>query len=133
MNILVADDDRVLTHMLATQLGKRGFRVSVAYDAMQAIMMGMRFQFAAVVLDLGMPGGSGLEVLRRLKSSTKCSLVPVVVLSGSSDEEKLAQARELGAEEVLPKPPDIDLLESLLRRLGPPQVHISAGGFRRRA
>ena len=85
MTILIADDDRVLVHWLSSHLRVRGFNVTVAFDAMQAGMVAVRTPPAAIILDINMPGGTGFEVLRRLKTSAKTNQVPVVVLSGSID------------------------------------------------
>ena len=102
--ILIADDDPIITHMLATFLSERGFRISMAHDAMQAVMVTMRDAPACVLLDLSMPAGTGLEVLRRIKASLKTRMIPVFVISGSQDAVQLQQAKTLGAEAVIQKP-----------------------------
>src|SRR5438445_4607523 len=117
--ILVADDDRVLAQLLSSRLSKANYSVVVSYDAMHAFMAALRLAPAAVILDINMPGGSGLEVLKRLKSSTKTSLIPVIVLSGSVDPAEQQNVLNLGADEFLAKPPDFDRLEGALTRLLP--------------
>jgi CheY-like chemotaxis protein len=118
--ILIADDDPIITHMLATFLSERGFRISVAHDAMQAVMVTMRDAPACVLLDLAMPAGTGLEVLRRIKASLKTRMIPVFVISGSQNASQLQQAKALGAEEVIQKPLDptsiCDLVEKALSK-----------------
>ena len=79
----------------------------------------MRLAPAAVILDINMPGGTGLEVLKRLKSSSKTNLIPVIVLSGSADPADVQNVIDLGADEFLGKPPDFDQLEGALSRLLP--------------
>jgi DNA-binding response OmpR family regulator len=121
MRILIADDDRVLVHMLACHLRRRGVDVEPAYDAFQAWTAVMRQKIDAVVLDIQMPGGTGMEVLRKLKAFSRTCLIPVVVLSGSIDPHAAQAVRDQGADEFLPKPPDVDLLcETLSRLLGQP-------------
>ena len=117
MNILIADDDRVLIQLISSRLRFKGFQVSVAFDATQAWMAATRTSPDAILLDIQMPGGTGLEVFRKLKTSIKTSQIPVIVLSGSIDAEAAAGVRELGADEFLPKPVDIDRPYQTLRRL----------------
>ncbi len=114
MKILIADDDRVLVTMLSGRLRPKGVSILVAYDAMQAWMTAMRTDPDAILLDIQMPGGTGMEVLRRLKTSAKTSHIPVVVLSGSIDAKAVESMKELGADEYLPKPPDFDRLWQVL-------------------
>lgn len=71
MNILIADDDRIQIMLVTAFLRKAGFTVSSAFDAMQAFTLAIRTTPAAIVLDVNMPGGTGLEVLKRLKNSYK--------------------------------------------------------------
>jgi len=121
VKILLADDDRVLTHLLSTRLRTRGVEVVVAHDSMQAVMTAMRSPADAIVLDIQMPGGTGIEALRRLKASTKTSSIPVLVLSATSDADTVAQAKALGVEVFLLKPIEPDALHrALCDALGQP-------------
>ena len=65
--ILVADDDRVFNHLICRGLRQAGYTVLSAFDAFQASTMILRGDFEAVILDIQMPAGTGLEVLKRLK------------------------------------------------------------------
>lgn len=127
MKILIADDDKALVHMLSGKLGERGFEVFAAYDAIQAWMAVMRYVPDAVVLDVSMPGGTGIDVLRKLKQFPKTSAIPSVVISGLSDHSLGDKAKALGADDFLVKPfsPE-QLLQSLERVTGvkapPPKV-----------
>jgi DNA-binding response OmpR family regulator len=117
MNILIADDDRVISAAIAARLKAAGYGTLVAFDAMQALMMVARNSPDAVVLDVGMPGGSGVHTLERLKASSKTAHIPVIVLTGSSDAALPAKVRALGAAEFLTKPVDYEKLEATLARL----------------
>ena len=88
----------------------------VAHDAMQALMSAMRSPPDAIVLDIQMPGGTGLEALRKLKTSTKTSSIPVIVLSGSGTKDTPREVTELGADEFLLKPVDPEALYQALCR-----------------
>ena len=119
MKILLADDDRVLTTLLSGRLRPRGVEVVVAHDAMQALMSAMRSPPDAIVLDIQMPGGTGLEALRKLKTSSKTSSIPVIVLSGSGTKDTPREVTELGADEFLLKPVDPEsLYQALCRATG---------------
>lgn len=117
MTILIADDDRVLTGLLTARLKKDGFKVIVAFDAMQAIMAALRNPPAAVLLDVNMPGGTGLQVLRQLRNSIKTSQVPIIVISSSLEPETEKKVRELGADDYVPKPPDYEQLLAKIKQL----------------
>ena len=117
MTILIADDDRALVLLLSKHLLKKGFEVTGAYDAMQASITAMRKPVDAVILDIGMPAGTGYEVLKRMRSNLKSSLTPVIVLSGSIRPDEEEKVKTLGADAFLKKPVDFAELDSVLARL----------------
>ncbi len=117
--ILIADDSRVQIQIFSSCLAAKGFTVTVAVDAMQAWMSALRDVPDAIVLDINMPAGSGIDVLRKLRMSTKTQQIPVVVVTGTSDPEMERIARELGAAEFLHKPVDPGQLHAILARLLP--------------
>lgn len=117
MKLLIADDDRVLSVLLSARLRAKGWKVDIAHDAMQALMFAMRTPPDAMLLDIAMPGGTGIQALRKLKMSAKTSQIPVVVLSGSIDPADEPNVLALGAAAFLRKPPDIDAVDALLRGL----------------
>lgn len=122
--VLIADDDRTLVTLVAAFLRTKGFDVIPAFDSMQAMMGIRRSEPKAVILDINMPGGTGIEVVRKMKAMTKMAQIPVVILTGSHDRKLADEARGLGASEFLSKPVDLPMLyAALLRALGrPPEV-----------
>ena len=83
-------------------------------------MKALREKSAAIVLDINMPGGTGIEVLKRLRISDKTRHIPVVV-SGRSEPNIETSVKDLGAHDFLNKPVDPDqLCEMLSRLLNPP-------------
>lgn len=119
--IVVADDDKVIVTLVSEFLRKKGFRVFPAHDSMQA-MVGVRQQNPkAVILDIGMPGGSGMDVLKKLKSMNTTSQIPVLILTGAIDPKMELTAKGLGADEFLMKPVNLhQLYDALARVLGLP-------------
>jgi DNA-binding response OmpR family regulator len=123
MTILIADDDRVLTQVLSIRLKKAGYKVVVVYDAMKAILAALRNPPDAILLDVNMPGGAGLPVLRQLKSSSATKQIPIIVISGSMDPATAALVTSMGADEYLGKPPSFERLDAILKaRLCPEPV-----------
>lgn len=113
--VLLADDDKSLGLIVSAALKHRGWQVEIARDSMQAFMLALRNQPNAIVLDLRMPGGDGLDVLRRLASSHRTQQIPVVVVSGSTSARDRVDAMELGAAAFLSKPVNPDQLDEALR------------------
>lgn len=114
MTILIADHDRVLAQVLSIRLKKAGYRVVAVFDAMKAIVTALHNPPDAILLDVDMPGGAGMQVLRQLKNSSNTNQVPIIVLTGSVDLDMTA-IKSLGADEFLTKPPDFEKLEAVLR------------------
>ena len=110
MNILVAEDDKALSRMICTVLQEGGHICVPVYDATQAFAYAMKHGPDLILLDVNMPGGTGVGVLQKLKNSTKTSSIPVLVLSGSIDPALPARVVEMGAVRYLAKPVDPDVL-----------------------
>jgi CheY-like chemotaxis protein len=120
MRVLVAEDDRVVSTLIVGMLRGRGHEPLPVFDAMQVLMFAMRApQPDVIVLDINMPGGTGVEALKKLKRSVKTTMIPVIVLSGSPDAAMPQTVVELGAAEFLPKPLDRDALLAALERVVP--------------
>ena len=115
--ILLADDDKVTLSVLGASLGREGYRVLTAMDAMQVVMAAHRSGPDAIILDVMMPGGGGLDVLKKLKASSETQLIPVIAISTSRDASLPAQVLASGAEAFLPKPVQFADLRDLLHRL----------------
>ena len=103
--VLIVDDDRVVSHLIASLLREKGHKVFTAFDAVQGLMQAKRTPpVDAIVLDVNMPGGSGEETLRKIKMSTHTQDIPVIILSGSIDAAGQDRVRTNGAAAVLSKP-----------------------------
>jgi CheY-like chemotaxis protein len=116
--LLIADDDRMFVELVRALLPSSSWQVSVANDSMQVMMFAMRSPAPeAILLDINMPGGTGLSALQRLKQSAKTALIPVVVVSGAQDSMLPDQVRLLGAKGFIGKPVNAQTFESELLRL----------------
>jgi two-component system phosphate regulon response regulator OmpR len=100
-HLLVVDDDTRLRELLRRYLSDNGFRVTVAADAAEARASLARFAFDLVVLDVMMPGESGLDLTRALRREGQ---VPVLLLTAMAEPEDRINGLEQGAEDYLAKP-----------------------------
>jgi two-component system KDP operon response regulator KdpE len=111
VKVLVVDDDATLRSTLAIGLRAAGHEVLVAADGRTALQAAREDRPDVVVLDLGLPDLSGVEVLRRLRS---WSTTPVVVLSARAESTEKVEALDLGADDYVTKPFG---MEELLARI----------------
>jgi two-component system KDP operon response regulator KdpE len=115
MRIVVADDDRQILGALRIVLTARGYDVVVAADGKQALDRVIDGHPDLVVLDLGMPGLDGLQVIEAIRG---WSTVPILVISGRTDSAEKVEALDLGADDYVTKPFQIDELLARIRALG---------------
>jgi DNA-binding NtrC family response regulator len=113
-SLLIVDDDAVLSHALADRCRHWGHEVATADTGEAALEAAEKQSFDLVVLDLGLPGLSGLDVLERLKAAD-CT-ADVVVLTAHGSLDNAVEAVKRGAEDFLTKPADFDLLERAIDR-----------------
>ena len=95
--VLIADDSRFQAQLLASYLRPKGFEVVFAGDALQAWTAALRSSPQLILLDINMPGGTGVEVLKRLRMSSRTQNIPVIVVSGEKSPAIEATVRDLGA------------------------------------
>jgi two-component system phosphate regulon response regulator OmpR len=100
-HILVVDDDRRLRDLLIRYLSENGFRVTAAEDAQAARMQLKSFDFDLLILDVMMPGESGLSLIQSLRSESR---VPVLMLTARNDAIDRIAGLEGGADDYLGKP-----------------------------
>jgi two-component system KDP operon response regulator KdpE len=110
--ILVVDDEPQLLRALATNLKARGYEVDQAATGEAALMLAASHHPDLVVLDLGLPGIDGLEVINGLRG---WSSVPIVVLSVREREADKVAALDAGADDYVTKPFGMDELLARLR------------------
>lgn len=101
-NILVVDDEPAIRRLLRTSLSSQNFRVQEASDGRQALAEIERSHPDLIILDLGLPDISGLDLIRILR--TGGNPVPILVLSSRVDEKGKVEALDLGADDYVTKP-----------------------------
>lgn len=113
-SVLVVDDFSDMRELYQQFLGIHGFHVLQAADGEEAVSVAQQVQPAAIVMDLEMPTMGGTEAARALKQDERTKTIPILVLTGSSREHHLADARAAGCAAVLRKPcmPEV-LLEAI--------------------
>ena len=118
MHVLIVDDDRSTRYLISRALTKRfACEVTEAVDGRQALEILARSRCDLAVLDVQMPVMDGLETLRTLRQSPEFSSLPVVMLTGESDETVIREILELGVLEYLAKPLNMARLGERLRRI----------------
>lgn len=130
--VLAVDDDATLLRTLAINLRARGYDVLTAADGEAALATLRRDEPDVVILDLGLPGISGVDVLRDLRG---WSHVPVIVLSARHGSDDKVEALDVGADDYVTKPFGVDELlarvRAAVRRAAPAEVTtVEAGDLR---
>ena len=120
VRVLVVEDEADLARQLAQALGAAGYAVDRASDGVHAEFLGATEQYAAVVLDLGLPGMDGLTLLRRWRETGFTA--PVLVLTARGSWHEKVVGIDSGADDYVAKPFQIEevlaRLRALLRRAG---------------
>ena len=132
-HILIVDDDQRIRDLLARYLFDKGFRVSTAVDAASARASMRGLTFDVVILDVMMPGESGLDLARELKA---ISNIPICMMTALTDPEQRVEGLEAGVDDYVAKPFEprelLLRLQNILRRgQGPsgPRDEVRMGDF----
>jgi two-component system KDP operon response regulator KdpE len=110
--ILVVDDEAPIRRALDANLRARGYAVDLAATGEQALDLAARHHPDAVILDLGLPGMDGIDVVRGLRGWTA---VPIIILSARGTEPDKVEALDAGADDYVAKPFGMDELLARLR------------------
>ncbi|MBL70842.1 MAG: DNA-binding response regulator [Rhodobiaceae bacterium] len=139
-HILIVDDDTRIRDLLQKYLSDNGYRTSTAGDAREAQSRMDALEFDLLVLDIMMPGLTGLEFTQKLRAAE--NPVPILLLTALAETEQRIEGLSIGADDYLPKPFDPKELllrvQSILRRsvsdeaaIAPPEeVHFGQHVFR---
>src|SRR5687768_17509334 len=114
--ILVVEDSGVLRDIESLQLKKAGFHTvacGTGENCLQILSGDHRID--AVLLDIELPGISGLDVLKKIRETSSILQLPVIMATGKTDKETTVEALRLGANDYVTKPVDFDVAQSRLR------------------
>jgi two-component system, OmpR family, copper resistance phosphate regulon response regulator CusR len=118
--VLLVEDEKKLARSVQAQLTQHGYEVESASDGIDAIDMTLAGDFHVVILDINLPGKSGLEVLQAIRSRSQAT--PVLIVSARDAVSDRIMGLTLGADDYLVKPFDsaelVARLQAILRRSG---------------
>ena len=112
--ILIVDDDKMVRDLCSRILASNLYTVESASSPEEALLL-LDHTFNLVITDLEMQGFDGLWLVNRIKDSYEDD-IPVIIMSGSLYEWQIAQAKDLGASDILLKPFDAGMLISMVSR-----------------
>jgi CheY-like chemotaxis protein len=115
--ILIADDDAGLIRLLRTVLEPLAVQIRETYDATSALTMIQMSPPSLVILDINMPGGNGLSACEMLKTDQNMARVPVIILSGRSDDAARNRCTQMGAHFVCKGPEALSDVKRLVVNL----------------
>ncbi|HWZ63049.1 MAG TPA: response regulator transcription factor [Steroidobacteraceae bacterium] len=120
MRVLVVEDEAALRETLKSRLVEAGFTVDVAADGNEGVFAGSEFPLDLAIIDLGLPGLAGLEVIRRLRAARKT--YPILVLTARANWQDKVEGLQAGADDYVAKPFHFEevlaRVQALLRRAG---------------
>jgi len=116
-HILIIEDDASVCELLFTSLTKSGYRVSATHSGEAALTQIEEDPPDLVVLDLNLPGMSGLDVCRVMRQDPWMSKIPVLMLTGKSEEDDIVAGLEVGADDYVTKPFSPKLVDARVKAL----------------
>lgn len=130
MRILVIEDEIKLQNQIRQQLESVGYMVDTCSDGGEGLFFATEYPLDAAIIDIGLPGKSGLEIIKALREQG--SLLPILILTARSGWQDKVQGLEMGADDYLTKPFQMEELQArvkaLLRRAtGIPQTLLKCG------
>jgi DNA-binding response OmpR family regulator len=129
MRLLVVEDERRLTEALSWGLEAHGFEVDVVHDGVEAVRAAELTDYAAILLDIQLPGLNGYQVCSSIRRSGNG--VPILMLTAKDGEHDEVEGLETGADDYLTKPFSyavlVARLRALLRRTGAVSAALSVG------
>jgi two-component system phosphate regulon response regulator PhoB len=102
--ILVIEDDRDISELIAYNLGREGYDIACLYDGSQAVDFVNKRKPELIILDLMLPEVDGIEICRTLKSDAATKHIPIIMLTAKSEEADVVVGLQMGADDYIPKP-----------------------------
>lgn len=102
--ILIVDDDKRISLSIAARLRANGYEIETACDGLSAVMTAVREKPDAIVMDINMPAGNGIDAAERIQNIGALTGVPIIFITASSDPEQRSAAEACGASAFIEKP-----------------------------
>jgi two-component system response regulator PhoP len=115
MRILVIEDEATLALQVCGRLTREGYEAEASGDGDEGLYLAREYPFDAAIIDLGLPGIPGLEIIRRLRADGR--LIPILVLTARGRWQDKVEGLEAGADDYLAKPFEMEELLARLRAL----------------
>jgi two-component system cell cycle response regulator DivK len=127
--VLVVEDDPETRQLYQSALERDGYATDAAHNGLQAFEKAVAIVPDLVLTDIAVPGIDGIELCRRLRADARTRAVPVLAVTGYGDRHYPDRVIQAGADQVLSKPLDPDVLRAEARRLmsGPRFAHAADG------
>jgi len=124
--VLIVEDEQGVVHLLRARLEPEGFQVIAAYNGQEGLRAVTEARPDLVILDLTLPGLDGFELCRRIRQQPETARLPILVLSGRTEEVDKVVMLELGADDYVTKPFNtkelVARVKTLLRRVSTPAL-----------
>ena len=113
LRVMIVDDQQVVCDVLSDELHERGYLCDVAFDGNEALAKLRKHDFDLVLLDIKLPGMSGMEVLAKIRSNH--SNTTTVMITAVNNVDTAVEAMKLGASDYIVKPFDLDKVDTSIR------------------
>ncbi|MDI6731318.1 MAG: winged helix-turn-helix domain-containing protein [Candidatus Margulisbacteria bacterium] len=121
-NILIIEDERDIAESIEYNLVKEGFKVSKAFDGLTGLRFAREKSPALILLDLMLPGMSGLDICKIIKKEEKTANIPIIILTAKGSEVDKIVGLEIGADDYITKPFSmrelVARIKTILKRYG---------------
>ena len=111
----MVEDEEKVCDVVSFHLQQIGFLVSFAHSGEQALELVGKTHFDLVLLDIGLPGITGIDVLKNLRQRYSAAELPIIMLSGKVSSQEIVEALDLGANDFIPKPIDFPVALARIR------------------
>jgi DNA-binding response OmpR family regulator len=118
MRILITDDEQAIREIMEIVCSDEGHETRTATTVGEALRVWRDWRPECILLDLGLPGPSGIELVRHVRLAG--DQTPIIIISGNLQARDVAELRRLGVTAIIGKPFQVDQIVELLRTLQPP-------------
>ncbi|HEY6361490.1 MAG TPA: EAL domain-containing protein [Vicinamibacterales bacterium] len=115
LRLLLTDDEALNRDMLSRRLARHGYDVLAVPNGPETLAAIERENFAVLLLDVMMPGMSGLEVLRRIRETRTPEQLPIIMVTARAQSEDIVEALDMGANDYVTKPVDFPVMLARIR------------------